>query len=78
MYVDNNIDGHVIYQCSGSSWRMFTAEEAETQEDVTRRDLGKEGNGDTPIGYSGQTALRREQCDGSAQGIAGQQPGGTV
>jgi hypothetical protein len=32
----------------------------------------KEGNGDTPLGYSGRIALRREQCNGFAQGIANQ------
>jgi hypothetical protein len=33
------------------------------QEDVTNRALGRKMNGDTPLGCSGRTALRREQCD---------------
>jgi hypothetical protein len=30
--------------------------------DVMSRNLRKKRNGDTPLGYSGQTALRRGKC----------------
>jgi hypothetical protein len=32
----------------------------------------EEKNGDAQLGYSGRTALRREQCNGFAQSIAKQ------
>jgi hypothetical protein len=33
------------------------------KEDVTKRNPRKTGNGETLLGCSGRTALRREQCD---------------
>jgi hypothetical protein len=33
------------------------------ESDVTDAALGRKRNGDAPLGYSGRTALRREQCD---------------
>jgi hypothetical protein len=53
-----------------SVWRLATAGQTEPQ--GGRHELetsGKKGD-DTPLGYSGRTALRREQCDGFAQALA--------
>jgi hypothetical protein len=36
---------------------------SEPEEDVTSRVLGRKRNGDTPLGCSGRTAVKREQCD---------------
>jgi hypothetical protein len=33
------------------------------QEDVTKKNAPEEGIGGMALGYSGRTALRREQCD---------------
>jgi hypothetical protein len=43
---------------------MFKARETEPQEDATSLRPQKGRNGDTPLGYSERTALRRKQCDG--------------
>jgi hypothetical protein len=37
---------------------------ASEESDVTDTALGRKRNGDVQLGYSGRTALRREQCDG--------------
>jgi hypothetical protein len=36
----------------------------ETKERHCKHSPRKKRNDDTPLGYSGRTALRREQCDG--------------
>jgi hypothetical protein len=56
-----------------SGWRIVAARGgAEPQEDAMRRNSRKRRNGDTPLGYSGRTALRREQCNGFVQSIGRQ------
>jgi hypothetical protein len=57
----------------GSGWRIVIAREgAKPQKDATSCNPRKGRTGSTPVGYSGRTALRREQCNGFHQRIAGQ------
>jgi hypothetical protein len=43
-----------------------------TEESGVNVQLSEERKGDTPLGYSGQTALKREQCNGFAQSVSRQ------
>jgi hypothetical protein len=43
--------------------RASTEPEGEKKKRRFKPSPRKKGNGDTPLGYSGQTAVRREQCD---------------
>jgi hypothetical protein len=60
----------MLIYCSG--WRVVTAERKEKnnlQEDVEITAPGKKER----LGYWGRTALRKEQCNGYDQRVAGQQ-----
>jgi hypothetical protein len=44
-------------------WERLESGHHRRNQATRSKDLGGGRNGYTPIGYSGQTALRREQCD---------------
>jgi hypothetical protein len=52
-----------------SAWTMWRSQPPfQTKEEASQASpLGKEGNSDTPLGYSGRAALRRKQCSMSAE-----------
>jgi hypothetical protein len=62
-------NGTLLYTTgSGSSgWRSATAGQTEPQGGRHELETSGRKRGDTPLGYSGRTALRREQCNGFAQ-----------
>jgi hypothetical protein len=55
-------------------WRMIAAEGAEPQETDVASTALKERNGETPLGYSGRTALRRGQCNVDDKALLGNNP----
>jgi hypothetical protein len=61
-------DEHTQGGSGGSGWHRGKKKKfPELQKDVTSRAIGRKRNDDTPLGYSGRTALRREQCDEMAE-----------
>jgi hypothetical protein len=54
-------------------WERLEYSHRRSNRDTRRRhklETSEITGGETPLGYSGRIALRREQCDGFAQGLA--------
>jgi hypothetical protein len=47
--------------CNG--WRIVAARSSRNKKTTLQEQHSKKRNKDAPLGYSGRTALRREQCD---------------
>jgi hypothetical protein len=67
----NNLKEGVVIAVGEQSPRKI--EQREGRWDETKQRPRKGRTGGAPIGYSGRAALRREQCNGFDQGVAGQQ-----
>jgi hypothetical protein len=57
------LDRLASYQCAARDECTEQRKNPDPQEDVTSRAPGRKRNGDTPLGCSGRTAVRREKCD---------------
>jgi hypothetical protein len=76
-WINRNLSGRCLGQAPLKKEQCYCLENSclkrRSSTDFTSRAVGKEGNGDAPLGNAGRRALRREQCNVDGQSIAGQQ-----